>query len=201
MKPWWQAPRNELGVATGTRLVLARTDDVAVALLDVVAYSTGLGLKLVAARRAPAGEEDPFEPPFGHFMYRRQASGELPPELLRFGIQFADGKKATTLGPASFSFGLGGEGEPDGPILSPGGGGGSDDRWESDFWLWPLPPPGPVAFVVEWPSEGIALTRHEVDAAPILEAARDSEVLWPEQPPPGAGAWTTQSTSRASRSG
>jgi hypothetical protein len=187
-RPWWHAPRNELGAATGMRLVLARTGDVVVALLDVVAYTTGVDLKLVVAHRVPRGESDPLEPPFGHFMRRTRAGGELPPELLRFGVQFADGRKATSRG--STPFGLGGEGEPEGPLLSPGGGGGGDDRWESDFWLWPLPPPGPLAFVAEWPAEGIELTRHEVDAAPILEASRRSEVLWPEQPP-GGGAWTS----------
>ena len=63
------------------------------------------------------------------------------------------------------------EGDPPGPLLWPGGGGGGGDRWDQSYWLWPLPPPGPVAFVVEWPSEGIELTRHELDAAPILEAS------------------------------
>lgn len=57
--------------------------------------------------------------------------------------------------------------------------GGEDLGWQGDFWLWPLPPPGPLAFVVEWPSENIELTRHKVDVALLLDAAAQSEVLWP----------------------
>ena len=182
-----EPPRNELGASTGLRLVLARTDQVAIALVDAVAYTTGVDLTLVAARRSPRGD-DPFDLPFGRPMHG-SCGQELPPELLRFGVQFSDGRKATSLGSLP-AFGAGMEDEPEGPLLSPNGGGGGDDRWELDFWLWPLPPPGPLAFVVEWPAEGIELSRQEVDAAPILEASRRSEVLWPEQPP-GGGAWTS----------
>jgi len=70
--------------------------------------------------------------------------------------------------------------EPPGPVLMQGGGGGGNGEWESEFWLWPMPPPGPVAFVVEWPAEQVELARQEIDAALFLDAAAKSEVLWPE---------------------
>jgi len=57
-----------------------------------------------------------------------------------------------------------------------GGGGGAAFDWQ--MWLWPLPPPGALTFVCEYPQVGIALTRYEVDAAPILEAASQSIKLW-----------------------
>jgi hypothetical protein len=41
-KPWWSAPTNELGVSTGLRLVLARTEDAVVALIDAVAFTEGV---------------------------------------------------------------------------------------------------------------------------------------------------------------
>ena len=123
--------------------------------------------------------------------HHRKAGGELPPELLRFGVEFADGPKGTTTGGP----GTAAEGDPPaGPLLMPRDGGGGGDRWDQSFWLWPLPPPGPVAFVVEWPSEGIELTRHEVDAAPILEASKGSTTLWPESPDGGGSASTTRFT-------
>jgi hypothetical protein len=189
-RPWWQPPRNELGVSTGLRLALARTEDLVVALIDAVAYSTGLTFTLAVVRRG-ASEPffgDPLEDAFGHghFGPRRQPGQELPPELLRFGVQFSDGRKATTLDSGGSVFTLlasDEEAEPEGPILSPRGGNADGDGWELGFWLWPLPPPGPLALVVEWPANGIELTRHEVPAEPLLEAGSRSEALWPATPP------------------
>jgi hypothetical protein len=104
---WFGAPRNILGAAAPLRLVLARTDECVVAVTDATAYPTGFEFKLVVrSRRGPDAEFDPFEMDplqFHHpLMWRRMKSAferdELPPELFRFGIAFADGSKATTLG-------------------------------------------------------------------------------------------------------
>jgi len=47
------------------------------------------------------------------------------------------------------------------------------------FWLWPLPPPGPLAFVCEWPKKGIGERRVDIDASVVLDAAARAEPLWP----------------------
>jgi hypothetical protein len=47
----------------------------------------------------------------------------------------------------------------------------------------PLPPEGPVSFVVAWPSFGIPESRTVLDSAPILAAAGRAQLLWPPQPP------------------
>jgi hypothetical protein len=60
------------------------------------------------------------------------------------------------------------------------GGGGGGGRWHQDFWLWPLPPAGTVAFVCEWHPAGIALSRAEIDAQPLLDAAARSTALFRE---------------------
>jgi hypothetical protein len=187
-KPWWGAPHNEIGVSTGLRLVLARTDEVAVAAIEIVAFSIGLALTLAVLRRSPLESPRPDDP-LGRLAQARGVR-ELPPDLLRFGVEFSNGRKATTLGMPMFITAEE-EAEPEGPFLVPGGGGGGDDYWESSFWLWPLPTPGPLAFVVEWPAEGIAVTRHEVEAQPILEAARRADTLWPPTPRNCSGvSWT-----------
>ena len=41
----------------------------------------------------------------------------------------------------------------------------------------PLPPDGPLHLVCVWPAEGLALTRAEIEAAPIREAAARAETL------------------------
>jgi hypothetical protein len=53
--------------------------------------------------------------------------------------------------------------------------------WEVDVWVWGLPPPGPLAFVCEWPARGIPETRVEIDAGLVLEAAARAVAIWPEQ--------------------
>ena len=58
---------------------------------------------------------------------------------------------------------------------------GRDRSWELSYWLWPLPPPGPLALVVEWPAAGIPLSRTEIDASQVIEAAAEAEELWPAE--------------------
>lgn len=97
-------------------------------------------------------------------------------EILRFGLQFADGSKVTNLGPPMI-------GPTDraqkGPMLMHMGGSGGGEVVEQMYWVWPLPPPGPLAFVCEWPKFGIELTRHEIDADLIRKASTQAIELWP----------------------
>ncbi len=111
-------------------------------------------------------------------------------EVLRFGIAYADGRKATVFDPRPWWR------DPDRPetpdiVLMQRGGGGGGASWDFRFWAWPLPPDGPLEFVVEWPSEGIELTRAEVDSAVVREAAAHAVTLWPSGTPHGrSGTWT-----------
>ena len=61
------------------------------------------------------------------------------------------------------------------------GGGGGAGRWHQGFWMWPLPPIGPLFFVCEWPAAEIPLTRVEVDSQPLRDAAGRSRELFPNQ--------------------
>jgi hypothetical protein len=188
---WLNPPTNVLGVALPWRLILARSESVAVLVDGATAYPTGIALRVAAlSRPTDSLHDDPFDFPFGHpaTRYRGHGTGELPPELLRIGVELADGRKATTLDP--HPFGLGEDADPEGPLLTQGGGGGGGGSWRFDFWLWPLPPPGPLTFACEWPAKGIELTRVEVDASAAIEAAARAEVLWPEEGD-GPGGWTT----------
>jgi hypothetical protein len=63
--------------------------------------------------------------------------------------------------------------------FAPGGGHGGGRQSRQEFWVWPLPPPGPVAFVCEWPSYGIPESRVEVEAASIRAAASKAIEIWP----------------------
>jgi len=153
-------------------ILLARSHDVAVALLSITVFSTGFEISGTVRTRE---QLDDFQEAF--VMYRRRRTAELEPELFRFGVKFADERKATNLG---HPFQREQEDDdPSQPVLMPRGSGDGGRSWAMNWWVWPLPPPGPLALVWEWPAQGIGLTRHELDATPLLEAAARVEPLWP----------------------
>ncbi|MGH2928694.1 MAG: hypothetical protein ACRDL8_10880, partial [Solirubrobacteraceae bacterium] len=75
------------------------------------------------------------------------------------------------------------EGEPESPVLNGRGGGGSTSSWHQRFWLWPLPPPGPLGFVCEWPAAGLTRSRVDIDAQSVIDASARAQVVFPDQPP------------------
>jgi hypothetical protein len=186
--PWSGAPENVLPVAVAINAILARTDGVAVSISDVRVYPAGLafGLTLVRRERQELSRR-------AHHPYFLHGPGEEGDP--RFGVAYADGRKAVLDAPGPRS-----PQEERGIVLRQGGGGGSERRWEGRFWLWPLPPEGPLTFAFVWPAEGIDEVLVEVDSAPIREAAGRAVELWPDDRPlppppgePGTGGWQAYS--------
>jgi len=85
-------------------------------------------------------------------------------------------------------------------VLRAGGGAGGAGNWRQSYWLWPLPPAGPLAFVCEWPAAGIPVTRHEIDARVVLDAARRAIVLFEDDAGAG-GAASAGATARTTGRG
>ena len=167
---WFGAPDNVLPVVVPLELEVARTADLAVAFRSVDVYPRGAvfhGLLVLREHVSDPLEFMPFHPP-------RRGVGA---ELLRLGVQYADGGKATNLSMPFFRRNP--EDPPEGPVMMPSGGGGGGRRWDLSFWLWPLPKENPFQLVVEWPARGIELSRFDVDVAPLVEAAARCEELWP----------------------
>jgi hypothetical protein len=179
--PWWHAPSGTLPGVIALELVVARTERVVVCVARLGAYPTGFELDLVTIASGESDELDPFL--FGQGLRGRtrrresQAAAGIPPEKLRFGIEFADGTKATN---TSRSLGRPLEEPPTGPLLTSGGGSGGGGNFRQSIWVWPLPPAGKLAFVCEWPVAGIPLTRQEIDAQPILDAASRAQQFFTE---------------------
>ena len=195
--PWFGPPAGILPGVVALELVLARGERAAVCVSRIGAYPTGFEIEL----RTMAGEDDEDLDPglFGmrrHRMRRRAEAGSLPDDTLRFGVQFSDGRKATS----TAEMGRTHREEPTGPVLSTGGGGGGGGNWRTNLWVWPLPPAGSLALVCEWPAAGIALTRHDVDAALILEAAARAQLVF-EDPSEGASGGSVTVTRAFGRSG
>jgi len=59
-----------------------------------------------------------------------------------------------------------------------GGGGGPYGQVQFDMWLWPLPPPGRLRVVCEWPAYDIAETSVELDATELVGDAARAQPVW-----------------------
>jgi hypothetical protein len=185
-------PEHVLGEAVPLNVLLARTPKAAVKVQHITAFPTGFEFQLVAHCRI---EGELWDPMHGLAGFRGRPHGRGSPtddEILRFGIQFSDGSKVTSLGPPMI-------GPTDkaqkGPMLMHSGGSSGGSVAEQTFWVWPLPPPGPLTFVCEWPKYGIRETRYEIDANLIREAAKRATELWPDQDSSGGGGTTSGSIS------
>ena len=157
----WDPPAAELPrVAVADALVLARTEEVAVAVTAIWAFRAGFEFWLRCQFRhsGPA------------------LADQADDQSLHIGVQFADGRKVANMARVPEAA----ESMPAGLILRPlGFGGGLRHRGRS-YWVSPLPPVGPVTFVCEWAAFEIGEQRAEADAQLILDAARRSVQLWPE---------------------
>lgn len=175
-QPDWVAP--PAGVVPGlapVEFLLARSAEAAVAISGAWAYPTGVELRVTVLLRTadPRVDEAIFSPwlvTTGSQWVVTTGAGP-PDEFLRLGVQLVDGRKATNLDHRGD--------DPAPPVLMQGGGHGSDVLWVSHYWLWPLPPAGPLAFVVEWPAKEIPETRAEIDASLLHTAAERAVTLWP----------------------
>lgn len=171
---WAGPPLGSKPARVPVEQVVARTGEVAIYLASLAAFPTGFAFDLFVVADDPETELDPIG-----FDYREEAerTGEIPAGQLRLGFLFADGAKATNTSGAG-----GWYGQPQPPPASPimigaSGGRGGLGRWKLSPRVWPLPPPGRLEFVCEWPQAKVPLTRFELDAAPLLDAAsRSAEV-------------------------
>jgi hypothetical protein len=186
--PEWIGPPEEMrGGVVALGLIAARSDQAVVLLESATAYPTGVEFRVRVSWREQARDIAVHGAPWHHELH---AGEELPDQLFRVGIQLADGSKATSLGSGLGAVALltPGGGSPPGPVLLARGGGGGSSSWSQDLWLWPLPPPGDLAFVCEWPALGIELTHLQLDSSELREAATRCRPLWSDESPPQARA-------------
>jgi hypothetical protein len=95
-RPAWMKPEAALAGVVAEELLLAHTDDAAIAVTGLLAYRTGFGFLLSAVLRREDRRGHMFEPGLQHWPGRHDE--EPPPaEFLRLGVQFADGGVVTNL--------------------------------------------------------------------------------------------------------
>ena len=176
--PWTGRPQGPpLGTAVSD-LLLARSEDATVWIDYVDAYPEGFELEIRASTSVvydELGREGDRPDIFGRDLLRvGERRDVLPPQLLRIGVQFADGRSATNIGGHDRPVG--------GPVMQPlrggGRGAGGESRFHQGYWISPLPPPGPVGVVCEWPAVEIPVARQEIDALVILDAAEKARAMF-----------------------
>jgi len=177
---WSGPPEGALPGVVAIELVLARNERAAVYVGRCAAYPAGFEFEVRVVVVA-AGLDPSLNGPYA----RRGGDGNNYDEMLRFGIEFADGGRATNVRHQTPR-----DDGPVAPYMRGMGGRGSPTSWNQGFWVWPLPPPGALAFVCEWPAADIAHTRVEIDAQAVIDAAGRATVVFPGQPEPERG-WTS----------
>lgn len=190
--PWSGPSALETGAVLAVEQTVARSPNVVLRLPTIRAFRTGCMLDVeVVSRQGGLPEDDWWDlhiSAFGGF-HRVRGGAPLPRRLLRLGVRYADGRKATTLESRVVRRRQPRDEPPAGPLLSlwPGSSGtrgreGTGLIGFSGFglWLWPLPPAEAFELAVEWPIGGIELTIAELNGAAIVAAASRSADYWPE---------------------
>jgi hypothetical protein len=169
-----QSPDDEVGVAVPAQEVLTANDEAMVAVTGCVAFTTGFHLNVGIRRRN-------LPPPVAHPMLH----GEFPERTLEVGVRFADGTATTSsIGSEALRVYLqanaGGADPPlpSGPMISHGSGGGGGRRWDWEFFVWPLPPNGPLTVTCRWPEGNVPDGKVDLDGTAIRRAGESSRRLW-----------------------
>ncbi len=181
-----------MGALMVSGLVLARVPNVVITVPTIRAFKTGCLMDVEIVMRRLTMSPDDFQAlslsVYPHMVAGVRAGG-LPDNLLRFGVRFADGTKATTVGQRLDRPQIP-QDPPSGPRLSWLFGGMSMRSGDEDagvtvvgLWLWPLPPPETFELAVEWPAGGVGLSIVELDGSAIAAAAQRSVPYWPDSTP------------------
>lgn len=177
---WLGPPRDVLGHVVPVQQLVARTEHTVIALHHVVAFPQGCVLALRLALRRGSLDDSAWESVVGnHPEYVPDSTATE--EGLKFGVRFPDGSKATTVEHAFRGWAPPSD-KPERPMLVEAGSDSSsnDQYYDSHqrLWLWPLPPPDPFEFVVEWQSMGLALTSTTLDGEAVVRAADRAMPFW-----------------------
>lgn len=161
-----QPPPNEIPVVVPLQVQLARTADLAVAVVGVLVHSTGVLIQLRAVVRPGSGLD----------LMRLHTVPVHDPGAELLGVELADGRRASTV------LDWRGVDAVDEPVLDARGGGGGPHEREQSYWLAPVPPAGPLTLVYVCSGLGVDEVQVTVNATPLAEAAGRVEALWPWEP-------------------
>lgn len=169
---WVGDDADTVGVPVALTVLLAKTEEVAVAVSGVLVFPTGFSFSLITLCRMDPPRVELRRIPGPPWRANAESTA------LRFGIGFADGTKTTNLAPPGPLPQL--RGPSPAPRLSTRSGGGGERKFTQGFYCSPLPPAGPMRFVCEWVAAAIEETEVTIEATLIRSAAAQAHALWPE---------------------
>lgn len=182
-RPTWMRPENIVPITVPFDRILLHTPEVGVFITALRAYPSGFELTVSVRRPRSAergGHRDRPNNPFGrHRLDPDGQDDEAAARALRFGVLFADGRRAAADGRRPLPIERSGT-PPEVPTMSQQGGHGSDHDWEQTFWVWGLPEEGPVTIVYSWAAQNVPETSLEIDGDQLRSAAGRAVLLWPE---------------------
>jgi hypothetical protein len=178
--PWLAAPVGEVPVALPVTALLASSEFTAVVLRSVRVYSNGMEFEVQGKLRKAGASGEEWADLQGRFSeygrLGRRTSGRL-----RIGVQMADGSRALS------APGLPADDDEETGVgyrlTRTGGGGTGSDRFQDtdwSFWLWPLPPDGPLTLVIDWPAMGLPEQQFSFDGNCIGNASQQIATIWPD---------------------
>lgn len=171
------APDNEISAVVPLQVLLARNNDLALALVGIRAFTVGLQFDLaVRLRTRPRGRN---AQQLHQLIGVHSDDPDTAGQRLLLGLEFADGRRVANIAYSPLQWGE----TSDAPTLMATGGGGGDLTYDQIFWLHPLPPPGPLLFVCRWPAFDLPETQTVIDGDLVARAAAQAVILWPLSDP------------------
>lgn len=171
-------PDNEIPAGVGLSILLGQSDNVAVGITQMEAFSTGFRFTVAVRVREPRMDRLPLFHLVGAHPAGIRSESE---DRLLLGIEYADGRRASTISNVQIPGGMAPDDEQ--LTITSHNGAGGERAVDQTYWVAPLPPDGPVTVVMAWPGFGIPESRAVLDGVEIRAAAGRSRVLWPPQPP------------------
>ena len=167
-------PAPWVGVAVPVEALMARSASAAVIIKRVAVYRDGFELTVAGLLHPSVGPDDGCVDRWG----MGRPGKPVPDEMLRVGLAWPDGGRATNLDEWGRMWSTDVEPEPTAHGLETNGGSGSSFEMSHDYWAWPVPEAGPLQLVVEWPAYGIAETVATLDGSLFAAAAERAYPVW-----------------------
>lgn len=84
------------------------------------------------------------------------------PDGVQIGVRFSDGQPARA----------------DGPVIGQSGSRPGGRSWNFSYFVWPLPPDGPVTITCKWAARGLHAAGKQLDGTAIRAAGLKSHSVW-----------------------